>query len=58
VRREPLYENGPFWVTKAAKGFEVYESLTIYSVRRAIIGYKGQEGLDRAKAEADRRAAA
>lgn len=55
-----LYENGSFWVSRGqqfGKGFEVYEAGITHSVRRAIIGYEGQKGLDRAKAEADRRAA-
>ncbi len=51
-----LYENGKFWVCKAKHGYEVYETGITHSVRRAIIGYEGQEGLAKARAEADRRA--
>ena len=53
-----LYEVGDYWVTKAAKGgYEVYKTGTISSTRVARIGYKGEKGLKRAKAEADKRAA-
>ncbi len=63
-----LHENGPFWVCAAefgsgrfkpkSKGFEVWESGITHSVRRAVIGYEGEEGIARAKAEADKRAEA
>ncbi len=58
---EILYENGPFWVRRGqqfGKGFEVYKAGATHSVRVAVIGYEGQVGLERAKAEADRRASA
>ena len=51
-----LYENGNFWVCKAKRGYEVYETGITHSVRCAIIGYEGPEGLAKARAEADRRA--
>lgn len=51
-----LYENGRFWVCRAVKGFEVYENAATHSRLCALIGYDGQKGFDRAKAEADRRA--
>ena len=54
-----LYSNGPLWVTrgqKSGKGFEVYQDGVTCAKRVAFIGYEGQAGLDRAKAEADRRA--
>jgi hypothetical protein len=54
-----LYENGDFWVSRNqqfGKGFEVYRVNGTHSVRVAIIGFEGQPGLERAKAEADRRA--
>jgi hypothetical protein len=53
-----LYENGDFWVCRAGKWFEVYRSGVTHSTRVATIGYEGQAGLDRAKSEADKRAAA
>jgi hypothetical protein len=59
--QEILYENGPFWVCRGqqfGKGFEVYRAGVTHSVRVAVIGYEGQVGLDRAKAEADKRAGA
>ena len=51
-----LYENGDFWVTKGKKGYEVYQSGVTHSVRVAVIGWEGEEGLTKARAEADRRA--
>lgn len=51
-----LYENGPFWVCRKGKGFEVYRAGVTHSTRVASVGFEGQKGLDRAKAEADRRA--
>ncbi len=49
-----LYETSGFWVCKAArKGYEVYESGITHSTRRAIIGYEGNEGLERARAHCD-----
>lgn len=51
-----LYENGPFWVCRAGKWFEVYRAGITHSTRVATIGYEGQRGLDRAKWEADKRA--
>lgn len=54
---EILYENGDYWVYDArSKGYEVYKVGVTHSTRCAIIGYKGEEGLRRAKAECDKRA--
>jgi hypothetical protein len=54
-----LYENGSYWVMADKKGgYEVYRNTITHSERCAIIGYRGAEGLERAKAECDRRAAA
>ena len=55
-----LYQVGAFWVCKAPrgrKGFEVYRDHETRGIaeRVAVIGYPGAEGLDRAKAEVDRR---
>lgn len=52
-----LYENGNFWICKAIdekKGYEVYENGITHSVRRAIVGYTGKTGLDKAKSYCDR----
>jgi hypothetical protein len=56
---EILYTNWPFWVVrgqKSGKGFEVYKDGATCAQRVAVIGYEGQVGLNRAKAEADKRA--
>ena len=51
------YENASHWVLSLPNGaYEVYRNTTTHSVRCAQIGYKGQAGLMRAIAEADRRA--
>jgi hypothetical protein len=52
-----LYENGPFWVCREHYGFGVYKVGVTHSTRVANIGFKGDDGLQRAKAETDRRAA-
>lgn len=52
-----LYENGNYWVCASAKGgYEVYRNGITHSTRCAIIGYKENEGLERAKAECNKRA--
>ncbi|WP_339548600.1 hypothetical protein, partial [Pseudomonas sp. RA_35y_Pfl2_P32] len=52
-----LYEVGDFYVIRTAKGgFEVYRNGVTAAERVAQIGYKGENGLARAKAEADKRA--
>lgn len=50
-----VFEDGDYWVRRAAKGFEVYRLNGTHSVRCATIGFAGQDGLDRAKAEINRR---
>lgn len=51
-----LYENPTHWVARSAKtGFEVYRKGITHSTRCASIGFEGDRGLQRAKAEADRR---
>lgn len=52
-----LYENGRFWVAREHYGFAVYEVGVTHSTRVASIGFKGDTGYLRAKAETDRRAA-
>lgn len=52
-----LYEKGDYWVCASEKGgYEVYYNTITHSIRCAIIGYKGNEGLERAKVECDKRA--
>jgi hypothetical protein len=51
-----LYENGSFWVCKAKHGYEVYKDGVSHATRVAIIGYESEKGLQKAIAEADRRA--
>ncbi len=50
-----LYQSGPYWVCRKGKGFEVYKDGVTHSVRVASIGFEGEKGLQRAKAECDRR---
>lgn len=54
-----LYETGDYFVTRADtfKGFQVWRNVGTHAASVARIGYEGQKGLDRAKAEADRRRA-
>ena len=50
------YEKADFWVLNLGKkGFEVYKNGITHSTRCAIIGYQGENGLNRAIAEIDRR---
>ena len=50
------YEKGCFWVLNlGSKGFEVYKTGITHSTRCAFIGFSGQNGLDRAILEIDRR---
>ena len=55
--RDILFERDGYWVKASDrfKGFEVYQTGLTHSVRVASIGYAGQPGLDRAKAEVERR---
>jgi hypothetical protein len=57
--RDILFERGPYWIKAADTfvGFEVYRTIQIHSVRVASIGWTGTAGLDRAKAEIERRIA-
>lgn len=52
-----VYDTGAYWVKQTCKGFEVYKTGLTHSTRCAVIGYRGQKGLDRAKAEIERRSA-
>ena len=63
---EILYENGDFWVRAEqfgsgrfkpkSSGYAVYRTGVTHSTRVAQIGWEGEIGLAKAKAEADRRA--
>lgn len=44
-----------YWVLRVGYGYEIYEVGITHSTRKGIIGFKGQEGLDRAIAEIERR---
>jgi hypothetical protein len=52
-----IYEAGEYFVVRASYGFDVYRNTNTHSVRVARIGYTGRLGLDRAKAEIERRRA-
>lgn len=56
---EILHEAGLYWVCKSTKhiGYDVFRTGLTHSTRCAIIGYEGEDGLRRAIAEAERRAA-
>lgn len=53
-----LYEAGDYWVCRErfgqSDGYAVYKNGLTHSTRVASIGFSGEEGLRRAKAEADR----
>lgn len=49
------YEDGDYWVLRVPTGFEVYKVGITHSTRCAIIGFKGDKGLERAKLEIERR---
>lgn len=52
-----VYENGNHWVFKTGKGtYEVYKIGATCSTRCGIIGIKGEEGLQQAIRECDKRA--
>lgn len=46
---------GSYWVKQVDSGYEVYKTGITHSVRCAIIGYRGEIGLERAKREIERR---
>ena len=52
-----LFEIGDYWVCESHKwkGYEVLKSGVTHSVRVAQIGYEGEIGLEKAKAEATKR---
>ena len=51
-----VYETNKHWVLDLGdKGYEVYRKTITHSERCARIGFTGANGLDRAKAEIERR---
>jgi len=50
-----VYEKADYWVTRVRYGYDVYKNGVTHSTRVAQIGYKGEQGLARAKAEIERR---
>ena len=58
--KDIAYETSGFWVLRIPSGklkdtFEVYRKTITHSERYAIIGYKGEKGLNMAIAECNRR---
>lgn len=52
------YELGDYWAMKAKKvGYDIYKTGITHSTRCAQIGYDGEVGLQKVKAEIDRRIA-
>lgn len=51
------FEADGYFVLRVKTGFEVYKTGITHATRCASIGFKGDAGLARAKAEIDRRAA-
>lgn len=49
------YEQGNYWALIVKFGFEVYKIGLTHSTRVASIGYKGEDGMNRVKAEIARR---
>jgi len=51
-----VFESNNYWVLNVnKKGFEVYKKTITHSVRCAVIGYDGADGLEKAKQEIQRR---
>lgn len=53
--KDIVFETDRHWVKRVPKGFEVYKIGLTHSTRVASIGYTGDKGLQRAKAEIARR---
>lgn len=53
-----VYELGAYWATPAKKaGFDVYKAGITHSTRCAHVGFDGEEGMRKVRAEIDRRIA-
>jgi hypothetical protein len=56
IEKDIIFETNDHWIFDAKdKGFEVYKKTITHSIRVAVIGYKGQLGIDKAKQEITRR---
>jgi hypothetical protein len=53
--RDIVYESAHHYAVRTAKGFEVYKMGPVAATRVATIGYRGDQGLQRVKAEIARR---
>jgi hypothetical protein len=54
----PVYEIGSYWVATDGECYAVYQTIVTHSRRVASIGFPGAVGFEKAKAFADKRAAA
>lgn len=55
---EILFQRGDYWICRAPKprkGFEIYRDGVTHATRCGVIGFEGEEGMARAKAEIARR---
>lgn len=55
MERDILYQKGDFWVIKAKFGYEIYRDGITHASRCSIMGYEGEEGLQKTIKECDRR---
>lgn len=54
--KDIAFETSNYWILdKGGKGFEVYKKTITHSVRCAVIGYDGADGLEKTKQEIQRR---
>lgn len=53
--KDVVYELGGYFVLRVAKGYEIYKEGCTHATRCAVIGWGGEKGLERAKAEVSRR---
>ena len=52
-----VLEEGEYWALRVSKGFEIYKIGATASTRCAQIGYEGDIGMAKVRAEVDRRQA-
>lgn len=48
-------ENGKYYILRVKTGYEIYKNGPTHATRCAIIGYKGNNGFNKALIEIDRR---